>query len=523
MTILTSLADRIRAKSVQNDEIGLLEWSQKYIPHYFDKGFSEVHHTLCRTADELKFNRKQRRVVIVPRGYAKSTFCSFAMPLKAICEGSERFILLCADTSDMAVKYVKSIRAELETNEGLAKKYPMACTKGDSWSDEYLITASGVCIAALGKGKNARGIKYRQFRPTLIVLDDPQSDDDVRSPTMREKDINWLNRALIPCGDTNTNYFVVGNNLHRKSMVGILADRPDFITIKFSAVMKWSKEEELWKMWRKLWNQGNKDECLQLYLDNKEVMTAGTQVLWDEKENYYDLMCLRASIGDAAFDAEKQNNPRDPTKSEFPEEWFSDAVMYDELPDEKLVSVGYCDPSKGLDTKRGDYNPIITGHYCPAHRCCYLECDIRKIPLTELTSTIVEWYKQVRYVAFGCESNGFQSLVADELFAKLQAEGIIAPNIIGIENYGVHKNTRISRLSIWFQRGFFRFKRNCPYTKILLEQAQDHPNSDHDDGPDALEGLVRLLTSVHDLGDSDQIQDDSAVGDDGLGTILTFN
>ena len=115
-------------------------------------------------------------------------------------------------------------------------------------------------------------------------------------------------------------------------------------------------------------------------------------------------------------------------------------------------------------------------------------------------------------LAFGIESNGFQQLMSEELLAKCP----LAP-IIEIVNQGVHKNTRISRLSIWFQRKFFIFKRGCRHTKILMQQIQDHPNADHDDGPDALEGAIRVLTQSVDLVFTSNANDAVDPADDGIG------
>jgi predicted phage terminase large subunit-like protein len=250
-------------------------------------------------------------------------------------------------------------------------------------------------------------------------------------------------------------------------------------------------------------------------------MDSGHKVLWPEKESLYELMSMRAS-GHAAFDAEKMNNPRDPSRSEFEAEWFEgEDIWYDELPTNvHKVVVGYNDPSTGKKAKSRDYSPILTGHFVPEDRCMYLECDVRKIAVTRLTDTIIEKHKQVHFDYFGIESNGFQQLLSEELYAKLQEAGSALP-ISEVQHYGTSKNVRISRLSIWLKRRFYRFKRNCPHTRILLQQLADHPFADHDDASDALEGLTRLLTEVTGLDSNESDGDQQEV--DGLGDNLCGN
>jgi len=243
-------------------------------------------------------------------------------------------------------------------------------------------------------------------------------------------------------------------------------------------------------------------------------MHEGALVLWPQKESLYELMTMRVNMGEAAFNCEKQNDPRDPSKCEFDESWLEDCE-YDSINATDLITVGFCDPAKGGETKKHDYSAIILLSYSPSLGKCFVTCDIKKRPVNVTIDAIINWCTVMKPYVFGCETNGFQELMAEEVVAKAP----LAP-IQGIENYGVHKNTRISRLSIWLQRKFFLFRRGCKDTKLLRQQLLDHPHASHDDGSDALESALRLLTSITDL-QSDTVEVGS---DDGLGdNIFTGN
>jgi predicted phage terminase large subunit-like protein len=524
INLVETLANRVKASynKLTRKQIGMLEWGKKYVPHYFTREFSHFHIELANKLDALTFDRDQKTCVIAPRGYAKSTISTFLKVLKSVCEGTEKYILIGSNTEDLAAKYLASIKEELEGNALLRQDYPQACQQGSVWNSSRIETGNDVCVETFGKGSGVRGRKFKQFRPSLIILDDPQETDDVISPTIRKNDIEWLNRSLIPCGDRGTNIFIIGNNLHTESMVADCSKKPDWDTISFAAIEQWPTNMELWDHWEQLYlscyTKDEKEGCQNYYLINKEMMDVGAIVLWPEKESLYDLMVMRASLGHAAFDAEKQNNPRDPSKCEFDESWFQgDDVWYTQLPTEKhSIVVGYNDPSKGKQGRKRDYSPIITLHFYPELKRCFVECDIRKIPVTELTDSILRWHRQVQYHAFGIESNGFQEMIGDELIAKAAEKNIVMP-VYGIENYGVNKNVRISRLSVWLNRRFFVFKKACPYTRLLIEQLLNHPFSEHDDGSDALEGALRLLTMVSGLDNSIEPHE---IADDGLGDNL---
>ena len=68
--------------------------------------------------------------------------------------------------------------------------------------------------------------------------------------------------------------------------------------------------------------------------------------------------------------------------------------------------------------------------------------------------------------------------------------------MLPIDTEGVNKQMRIRRLSPYINRRRVRFKRRSPGTNLLLQQLQDFPNGDHDDGPDALEMAFRGACEV---------------------------
>ena len=51
-------------------------------------------------------------------------------------------------------------------------------------------------------------------------------------------------------------------------------------------------------------------------------MLEGTEVLWEDKLSYYDLIEMKVTEGEASFNSELQNEPIDPDNATFNEEWF---------------------------------------------------------------------------------------------------------------------------------------------------------------------------------------------------------
>lgn len=488
---LAHLRDTAKAKTTYP----LTDWAKRYLPHHVGKPYSRLHTTLAKHYDESSQNRGTKICVIAPRGNAKTTM-SLAKVLQSICEQREHYILIIMDTNIQAKALLQIVQQELESNASIAKDYPGAAGKGAVWNADRIETRNNICIEALGTGSKVRGKRYRQHRPTLVIVDDPDNDEDITSVTIRHANQNWFKKALMNVGTKETNYFVIGTMIHAECLVAECSARPDFTTIKFSSLIKWPPME-LWHIWAK--KLSNPEDAKLFYVVHKAEMDKDAEVLWPEEESLYDLMVLRESNGHAAFMSEKQNDPRDPSKCEFKKEWLLERYDHKYLlkrkDKEEHYTVTYTDPAKGKDVRRGDYSATVTLHYFPGDEFCYVECQVRKIPMADLPRALINWYKQTDTHIARIESVGFQELVGNEVQAlAAQASLNIA---LGPHN---HKNTkkdlRISWLGPWLQRGFYKFLDNDPDTELLLDQLENFPIADYDDGPDALQGAQATLTEL---------------------------
>ena len=98
---------------------------------------------------------------------------------------------------------------------------------------------------------------------------------------------------------------------------------------------------------------------------------------------------------------------------------------------------------------------------------------------------------------FGVEANQFQELLGAEFAAELARQKLIGIVPWAIENR-VNKQTRIRRLGPYLSNRRIKFKSGSPGTRLLVEQLQQFPLGDHDDGPDALEMAIRLAAEWFD-------------------------
>jgi predicted phage terminase large subunit-like protein len=484
----------------------LLDWGTYYLPHYHTAPPSDLHRSLDEDLTDFHKKRGQRHLTIAPRGSAKSTWCTLEYPLKCVCETLERYIIIVSDTFDQAKEFLEAIKVELEENDKLARDYPYAVGRGKVWTKNRIITANGITIEAISRGMKIRGRRRKQNRPTLIIVDDMENDDDAFSPKQREKTKSWFNKALLKAGDKNTNVLVVGTIIHRDAVLPTLYNTPGWKKRMFRAIESWPRNMELWNEWEAIFsdltNERAEEAAREYFKKNKKKMMAGAKVLWPERESLYDLMVMRIMEGHASFESEKQNNPRDPSLVEWPESYFGDHIWADRWPkDDELTIKTFClDPSKGKDSKQGneskraDYQAFVRiGRHLSG--IIFVEADLVRVSKEEMIEQALDLLKRFgRCDAFGIETNQWQELLAADFDDAIRQRGMVLP-LHEINNL-VPKVVRIRRIGTFLSRHMLRFIRRSEGTRMLVEQLMDFPNASYDDGPDALEMCLRIAIQL---------------------------
>lgn len=485
----------------------LAYFGRAYLPHYFSRPSPQFHaelDTLWRDGvlkgivpigDNAKLVDAQdgcRRATAAPRGHAKSTNLTFKGSLHAALYRYKRYIIILSDTSDQANGFLSAIKDELEDNGAIREDF--GDLTGGVWRENVIITSQGVRIDAIGAGQKIRGRKHKNWRPDLMVLDDIENDENVRTVEQRKKLENWFYKAVSKAGDTYTDIVYIGTLLHYDSLLAKVLKNPAYRSVKYKAVQSFSTSP-LWETWESIYtdlgNEGRELEAKKFFEKNREEMLAGTKVLWEEKLSYYDLMVTRVSEGEASFNSELQNEPVNPDDCLFNEEWFDYYNPEDmDFSSADFRFYGFVDPSLGKN-RRADYSAILTGALeVPTGYLYILDADIARRHPDAIISDVLQkadWIQRTygkRYVKFGVETVQFQWFLKEQL-AKASARARIYLPIEEVPQSS-DKVLRIQTLQPDIKNKYIKFSRRH---KLLLEQLQYFPMADHDDGPDALEGL----------------------------------
>lgn len=472
-----------------------LQWVVEFVPHYCDYEMNAMHKDLDRVFTDMLRDRGRRDVIIGPRGSAKSTHAAECFPLYCICEKLEQYILLISDTSDQANKHLDVIREELSSNEKIAERYPDVFGEGPEWNNNAIETRSGVAVEALGSGKKIRGRRFKNFRPSLIILDDPEGDEAAFSPTIREHRRNWFLKGVTKAGEPKTNILVIGSKIHAECLVAHLAVSPGWREHNYKSIINWPENMDLWSEWENILQDSRfKDpiaEAQKYYESHKEEMLKGSKVLWPERFPLIELMTVRASDGHAAFEQEHQNNPIDPSTCEWNPALFDHPLIwFDEWPKNiTMKSIGV-DPSKGAQDKAGDYSAIVKiGQH---GGFLFVEADLQRRDVQKICEDTIMAFLEFGPDVIGVESDQFQYLIGENM-RRIAAERNIMIPIVPVPTEGVNKKVRIRRLSPYVNMKRIRFKRRSPGTQLLIAQMMYFPNADYFDGPDGFEMGCRVM------------------------------
>jgi hypothetical protein len=326
-----------------------------YSPQIFDLPWSDDHLKVIAQIEETVLSGGLYAVAM-PRGAGKSSLCEHAC-IWAVLYGHRNFVALIGSDEGHATQMLKSIKAELDGNPDLADDFPEVCypisrLDGISnrcsgqlcqgkrtyigWTGEEVVLptiagsqASGAIIMVGGLTGGIRGMKYKRHdgksvRPSLVVLDDPQTDASSRSPSQ------CITRERILAGA------VLGMAGPGKKISGIMPctvispgdmadailnrDRhPEWNGTRTKMVYSFPKSEKLWEDYHRIRDESLKAghagrEATTFYIEHRAEMDEGAIVAWPARFEPDEISAIQSAMNlkfrdPRAFAAEYQNEP----------------------------------------------------------------------------------------------------------------------------------------------------------------------------------------------------------------------
>ena len=473
-----------------------------YLWEHFTRPPASIHRIVFGELEKLMSTPGRANVVfILPRGFAKTTIATLALPLWCICFKKRRHIPIISDSFMQAKDQFENLKREIEVNDRIIEDF--GSLRGPVWQSADMETSNGVRVRALGQGMKLRGRKYQAQRPDLIILDDVEELEGVQHQAQRDMLYNWFMRTVMKAGWEDTKVVILGNFLHSDCLLARLSTNPMFTTHIYSALKSWPENMNLWAEWQRIvTNVGDREKDIharQFFEEHKEEMLAGAESAWPEAFPVYDLMLMRVTGGDASFQTELQNDISDPERRIFKrwslfrrevragEEWL---IPLDGKPAVRLsdcVIFAATDPSLGR-TAQADPSAISILAVAPNKFLFLLESDERKRSLDQLMNDQLQYARRYPIARWGIESNQFQAMFATKTSEMAREDEVRLP-VVAVNQIG-NKTMRIQSLQPDIENGIILLPEIG--ADRLKYELSHWPLCGNDDALDSLE-IVRGL------------------------------
>lgn len=473
-------------------------FARTYFPHYIrgkkdpktgkEKpiNLSNLHRYFCEHFPALIENPESvNEGIAAPRGEAKSTYALILLVYCTVYE-LKHYMIYIMDVFDQASVVIEAFKVEIDSNPRLATDFPEITGKGPVWQDGVCVTRNNIKLHARGAGQRIRGLKHGARRPDLVVLDDIENDENVKTPKQRDKLESWVDTGVSNLGEAGEKFDVlfIGTVLHYDSVLVRKLNNPMWQSIRFQSIITWPDRMDMWDAWEEILRNQSLEQARNFYAKNRAEMEHGAVVSWPDKRPLLYLMELRAKIGHKSFSSEQQNEAID-ANAAFTA--FTYWVQYEP----QWIYFGACDPSLGKKGQGRDPSAILVGGYDRrAGELAVIEASIRKRVPKVIISEIIELQKQYGIIAWGIETVQFQEFLRTQLIDEALRQHVLLNGVPIQQN--TDKDLRIESLQVPIADGRIKLH---PSQRTLITQLQQWPNGDHDDGPDGLEMLWALAVT----------------------------
>ena len=447
------------------------------IPNMFSSESPEFHYDIARNL----MDKSHKQVnIIAPRGHAKSSIVGGVFPLWHIMfEKGPKLIVLISRTQDHAVKLLGTIKDVLDYSSQFRQLFGYwGMNSARVWSKAEIELKDGTMIICKGTGQQLRGIKHGNQRPTLIILDDPEDENNTKTAEAMESNLRWLLQSAIPSLDPERGRIaIIGTPIHQRCIVETLKEMTGWKNLLYKPDL--DNNKALWETWQPIEKLRQKKAELEsinrvsvFYREYMcEVVGDEDQLFKESYINYYDGSLFHDSSGNAFLKITYLNH--------------SDTT--EERPVNVFMGV---DPASST-RQTADFSTIVPVAIDAEGNRFVLPYYRKRATPMSLAEAILEYFKIYKPEKVRIESVGYQEMLREYVKVRCEESNMFIPGLEIKENPRNSKSMRLETMEPYFAQGKFHMQKNMMELKdeLLL-----YPRGKHDD---LLDGLYYATKKIY--------------------------
>ena len=370
-------------------------------------------------------------------------------------------VIICATQRTASKKLVEVTREWLNSPSMNGLKQEIRENSGLAFEVHYH-NAPPVRIEAYGKGAAVRGLSWGAKRPDLVIIDDPQDEEDARSETVTAGDWDWFLSDVYFLGQ-ESRIFIIGNNLGERCIMECIMRNAE--RLKFTARKIPILDESGKSMWPSKWPLSAIEE------ERTGFAVLGKTDLW-----YRNKMCECIS----------------PDSQKFKREYFR---YYDTPPDTRSLNI-YTTVDLAISQKvNADYSAIVTVGVNASGHWFILDVEYGMYNPSTTMDAIFSAVQKWRPLSVGIETVAYQAALQHFLEQEMPKRGIFFR--ITPLKASKSKEIRIDTLQPRFAVGTVWFKTGAVWLTEIENELLSYPHGARDDVIDALAYMEQLSSEPY--------------------------
>jgi predicted phage terminase large subunit-like protein len=442
----------------------MLLFGRMVMPNMFSENSPGFHYTIV---DSLHDEDKKQLNIIAPRGHAKSSVVAGVYPLfHLMFNKGTKVVVLVSRTQSHATKLLGTIKDVLDYSKEFRYFFGYwGQQSARKWTNTEIELKDGSVIICKGTGQQIRGIKHGNQRPTLLILDDPEDENNTKTAEAMEFNLRWLLQSGVPSLDPlRGKIAVIGTPQHQRCLVETLKDMKGWDTLEFRPVLE-TKESlwpEVWPIEKLIQKKEELDSINRLSVFYREYLC---QIVGDEDNlfreehfNYYDGFIERDDQG------------------------LSNLVLTN-LNGEEVEEIRPVNVFTGVDPasstkKTADFSVVFNIAIDEDNNRFILPYYRKRATPLDLADAVIDNFRQYRSSKTRIESVGYQEMLRQYIKEQSEQMGMFIPGLEIKENPRTSKSYRLESLQPLFANGKVYIK---PDMQHFVDELLLYPRGKHDD------------------------------------------